>query len=708
MAVSRCTITYLQQNRFRGEHMSVLEQQVHSLKGIGPKKQQYLRAAGIENIKDLLYYFPKEYQDRTNAYTIAQLPHGERAGVRAAVVGSAVTKRIRRGFTITRMPISDNTGGAVVVWFNNPYTAKQLRKGAVYDFYGRINKRWGEAQIQNPHIKKVKESGKVYQGSIVPVYPRCGKLDTGSFERMIKGALDAAFGKVKDIFPEGFRKAYQLEEINFCLKNIHFPTDESSLQRARYRLVFEELFLLQLGLFCVKKQITGRGEGIYFSPVVEEEKLLDLLPYRLTEAQQRAWNEIKADMESHGTMNRLLQGDVGSGKTVIAALALLKAAANGFQAALMVPTGILAEQHFKTLQGMLHCFGSNIKLLTGGCTAKQRSDIYKNIKNGDTDIIIGTHSLIQEGLEFYRLGLVITDEQHRFGVRQRASLASKGAHPDVLVMTATPIPRSLALILYGDMDLSIIDQMPPGRKSVETYVVSQDIRDRAYGFVLEQLEAGRQAYVVCPLIDESENIQAVSAMEVYEDMVNRFFKGYRVAVIHGRASNQEREQIMRDFRDGKIDLLVSTTVIEVGVDVPNANIMVVENSERFGLAQLHQLRGRVGRGEHQSYCILINGGRSNAAHRRLKTMVSCTDGFEISEEDLQLRGPGDIFGTRQHGLPELKLACLPRDAKVLKLAQSAAQRIIEDQQIFEGKGWESLRKRLRDFFGDKAIPFDTI
>jgi ATP-dependent DNA helicase RecG len=687
--------------------MSVLKQQVSCLKGVGPKKQKYLEAAGIESLMDLLYYFPREYEDRTRSYPVAGLPHGERAGTRARVAGRASTKRIKKGYTITRIPISDGSGRGFAVWFNNPYTAKQLRENTLYDFYGRIDRRWGELQIQNPSVKAAGNTAE-YRGGITPIYPRHGRLETRDFEKMISKALDIATGKVEDIFPEGFRRQYGLEEINLCLKNIHFPVNAESLEMARFRLAFEELFLLQLGLFIVKKQITGGRKGIMFAPVPEEERLVGLLPYTLTAAQVNAWNEVKRDMESGTVMNRLLQGDVGSGKTVIAALTLLKAAANGYQGALMVPTEILAEQHFKTISRMFSHFNTSVELLTGSCSAAQRSGIYHRIQNGQTDIVIGTHSLIQEGLGFSRLGVVITDEQHRFGVRQRSYLASKGGAPDVLVMTATPIPRSLALILYGDMDISVIDRMPPGRKRVETYVVGERARDRAYGFVLKQIKEGRQAYVVCPLIEESDSIDAVSAEEVYRDIIGKFFKGYRVALVHGRISGQDKERIMKDFRDGKIDILVSTTVIEVGVDVPNANIMVVENSERFGLAQLHQLRGRVGRGTHQSYCILLSGGGGKIARQRLRTMADCADGFIISERDLELRGPGDIFGIRQHGLPEIRIASLPRDMEILKIVQSAAQEAVNYPELFDDKKWNGLLERIDEFFGGRQITAGTI
>jgi ATP-dependent DNA helicase RecG len=688
--------------------MDILKKPVSCLKGVGPKKQEYLQRMGIETLGDLLYNFPRDHEDRTCYYPMAELPHGRRAGTRAVVTGSPLTRRIRKGLTLTRVPISDGTATGFALWFNNPYTAKKLKRNEEYNFFGAIDRQVGGIQVQNPWVTKAAGGTGKEQGAIVPVYSKHGRLESRDFERMTAKALEAAAGRVIDILPESFRKEYGLEEINCCIKNIHFPKDFESLEKARYRLVFEEFLLLQLGLLMIKKETKDMKEGITFADTEEEQRLADALPYSLTNAQRRAWSEIKGDMEKASVMNRLLQGDVGSGKTVVAALALVKAAANGYQGALMAPTEILAEQHYITFTGMLKGFGISVDLLSGSCTPGRKREIYERVKNGDTDIIIGTHALIQEGLEFARLGLVITDEQHRFGVRQRAVLASKGANPDILVMTATPIPRSLALILYGDMDLSMIDEMPPGRKKVETYVIGEKIRERAYGFVEKQLKEGRQAYIVCPLIEDSDILNARSAEEVYEELAGRFLKGYRLELLHGRVGAQAKEDIMRDFREGRIDALVSTTVIEVGVNVPNACIMVVENAERFGLAQLHQLRGRVGRGESQSYCILINGSGSRVSYERMKVLTESNDGFYISEKDLQLRGPGDFFGTRQHGLPELSIARLPRDMGVLKSAQSAALSLMNEPHFLNDSEWTGAKQRLDCLFNGERLQSSVI
>jgi ATP-dependent DNA helicase RecG len=681
---------------------------VSEVRGVGPKKHKYLESIGISSVEDLLYYFPRDYEDRTKWYLISQLPHGKKAGIRAKVAGGAKVKNVRRNFSVIKVPVEDHSGKGWAVWFNNPYAAKSLRKNVTYDFFGKVERKFGEVQIHNPIVREIESYEDEYNGNIVPIYSKSGRLTPKDFERTIRSAIQMVGGQLEDIFPPEVRKEYRLEDINLSIKNIHFPSDCKSLEKARYRLVFEELFLLQLGLLMMKKGYEKKGKGIYYRPTVEEEKFVESLPYRLTDAQQRAWSEIKRDMENDTPMNRLLQGDVGSGKTVIAVLSLVKAVANGYQGALMAPTEILAEQHYATLSGLLSGFGMKTALLVGSCTAKEKQEIYKNIKEGKVDIVIGTHALIQEKLEFCKLGMVVTDEQHRFGVRQRSALFGKGANPDVLVMTATPIPRTLALILYGDMDISLIDQMPPGRKRVETYVVDKKIKERAYGFVVKQLREGRQAYVVCPLIEETDSVDAVSATETYENLVENYFKEFRVALIHGKIHPSEKERIMKDFRDGKIDMLVSTTVIEVGVNVPNANVMVIENAERFGLAQLHQLRGRVGRGDFQSYCILISEGKSKVARERMKIMASTTDGFDISEKDLMLRGPGDFFGTRQHGLPDLKIATLPRDIEILKKAQELAVIVANNVGQAADSKWTKALNKVKLLFEKNNFPIGTI
>ncbi len=682
--------------------MDILEMPVSGIKGVGPKKQVYLHSAGIKTLEDLLYYFPRSYEDRSRLYPLVQIPHKQRVGVRARVIGGPVEKRINRRLTVIKVAIEDDSGRGWAVWFNNPYPARQLKTGSEYLFFGKGDRRF-EIQLLNPDVQKADQ-----RVGIVPVYPSRGRLTPGEFERFIRTALELASGKIKDVFPEEIRVHYDLGEINYCLKNIHYPEDYNSLRQARRRLVFQELFLLQMGLLQIKKSVEDVEKGIFFAEKEVEEIFLKKLPFDLTAAQKRVYGEIKKDMESSRIMNRLVQGDVGSGKTVIAVMALLKAVANGYQGALMVPTEILAEQHYSTLTDLLKGFDVKARLLTGSCSKKERERIYSDIREGHADIIVGTHSLVQGPLEFARLGLVVTDEQHRFGVRQRALLFGKGKNPDVLVMTATPIPRTLALILYGDLDISIIDEMPPGRKTVETYAVDKKIRDRVYKFVGRQLSEGRQAYIVCPLIEESDVIEAVPAAVLYEELKRKYLKGYRIELMHGRMTGLQKEEIMREFRDGKINALVSTTVVEVGVNVANANIMVIENAERFGLAQLHQLRGRVGRGKYQSYCILVNHCSSRVAGERIKTLCTISDGFKIAEKDLTLRGPGDFFGTRQHGLPDLKIARLPADMDILKDAQQLALKIIKQPDARTDAKWRQAFEKIEKLCNENNLPQGTI
>lgn len=688
--------------------MDELKASVLSVRGIGEKKQRLFEAAGIKSVEDLLYYFPRDYEDRSKFYRLKQLPSNEKVWVRAMVTGTAATRYIKRHFSVTKLPIEDTSGKGWAVWFNNPFTAKGLRRGVVYDFFGNAAVKFGEAQVQNPNVCETTKQDNSYKTNIVPVYSRAGKLSTGDFERAIYNAMGIAEGKFDDIFPRGVRLEYDLEEKNAAIRNIHFPVDYTSVERSRRRLAFEELFLLQLSLFLIKSGYQREDAGVKFRPSDMETEFLSRLPFNLTGAQMRAWDEIKGDMESDRPMNRLLQGDVGSGKTVLAALAMMKAAANGYQGALMAPTEILAEQHYITLNGMLKDYGVKTELLTGNCTAGEKREKYRKIRQGEADIIIGTHALIQEKLEYENLGVVVTDEQHRFGVRQRAALLNKGKNPEVLVMTATPIPRTLALILHGDMDISVLDQMPPGRKKVKTYVIEDNLRQRAYDFIVKQVKEGRQGYIVCPLIEDSESIEAASAAEIYDSLAASRFKDLRVSLLHGKMPSDEKESIMRDFRDGRIDLLVSTTVIEVGVNIPNANIILVENAERFGLAQLHQLRGRVGRGNHQSYCILINGSRGSTASERMRIMASSSDGFVISEKDLELRGPGDFWGTRQHGIPELKVAHLPRDINILKQVQRLAEEFMNEQAGFSNRERMLVLEKAKLFLFENNFPGKTI
>lgn len=636
------------------------------IKGVGPKRVKLLNKLDIYSVEDLLYYFPRDYELR-EVTPIARLIDGEKQTIRCEVVGVAQEIKPRNGLTITKVPVYDGTGYATLVWFNQPYKKEEFKLGNEYILTGKVSIRFGTVQILSPEVQK--------STGIVPIYRLTEDLSPVVMRNIIANALNE-IGIIEEFFPESFREKYGLMEIHDGLKQMHFPDSERLLDRARYRFVFEELFFLQLGMMLKKMENTVQ-QGIKFDKRPEINDFIQKLPFAMTNAQKRVWKQIEEDMASEKVMNRLVLGDVGSGKTLIAVLASLMSSYNGYQTAFMVPTEVLAEQHFRNICSMLNNYDIKVVLLTGNLTGKQKNDVLSSIESGEADIIIGTHAIIQEGVKFNKLGLVITDEQHRFGVRQRAMLSQKGQNPDMLIMTATPIPRTLALVLYGDLDVSIIDEMPPGRKKILTYAVNEDMNDKVYDFIHKMVKTGRQAYVICPLINESDIIEAKSAVEHFEYLKSKYFKDCKLGLLHGKVSPSEKEMIMKEFVNGNIDILVSTTVIEVGIDVPNASAIVIENAERFGLAQLHQLRGRVGRGEHQSYCFLISNMASETIRKRMDIMVKSQNGFEIAEKDMLLRGPGEFLGLRQHGLPELKVTDLSRDFECLKKARQAAEELLK-------------------------------
>ena len=535
-------------------------------------------------------------------------------------------------------------------------------------------------------------------GRIIPIYPLTYKLSQNQLRKIMEAGIKEVYGNLKETLPSYLLKEYKLEDINNATKHIHFPDEFKDFNIARNRLVFEELLTVQLALLELKNSYNNDIKGIEFSKNAKMSDVINTLPFKLTKAQLRVLEEIDNDMESSKNMNRLLQGDVGSGKTVVAMCAAYKAVKSGYQAAIMAPTAILASQHLENFRDILENLGIRCELLISGITKKKKEDILERLKNGEIDILIGTHAIIEDNVIFKNLGLVVTDEQHRFGVKQRTKIAEKGENPDVLVMTATPIPRTLALILYGDLDISIIDELPPNRKKIETFAVNKSMTDRVNNFIRKQLEEGRQAYIVCPLVEENEEMDLKSVEKIYETYSKEVFPDYKVDFIHGKMKQKDKDSIMERFKNKEIDVLVSTTVIEVGVDVPNSNIMVIENAERFGLAQLHQLRGRVGRGKYQSYCILKFEGKSDNVRKRMKVMCDTNDGFIISEKDLELRGSGDFFGTMQHGLPEFKIANLFEDVGILKLVQSVATKILLDDPKLEKQENKLLKELIKDKF----------
>ena len=651
-----------------------LEKDIQYVKGIGPKKAYKLNKLGIFTLKDLLFYFPRQFEDRNNLKKIAQLQNDEKATIKAVIV-SVNTTNPKKGMTLTKIDIKDETGYAKLAFFNQPHIKNLYKCGDTVLVFGKVKKEFKTIELSSCEIEHLTNAPKS-TCKVMPIYPLTYGVTNKEIISIIKSVLNNEELRIKEYLPQRIIEKYKLCSIDYAIRNIHNPTSKEALKIALYRIVFEEFLILQLGLFMFKNGTT-EVEGIKFNRNENLDNILKALPFKLTNAQNRALNEIIEDMQSNKVMNRLVQGDVGSGKTVVALLALANCVLNGYQGALMAPTEILAEQHYISLSETLKPFGMEIELLVGSLTKKQKEKVLERVKNKEIDILIGTHALIEDKVEFNNLGIVITDEQHRFGVRQRSKLSEKGINPDILVMTATPIPRTLALILYGDLDISIIDELPPGRQPIETLAVDKGKRDKAYNsLVRREVEKGRQVYIVCPLVEESEAIEAKAATELVEELKLEYFSDLRVGLLHGKMKASEKDEIMKSFKNKEIDILVSTTVIEVGVNVPNATLMIIENAERFGLAQLHQLRGRVGRGSHKSYCILIYASKSDVCRQRMSIMEETNDGFKISEKDLEIRGPGEFFGTRQHGLPELKVANIFKHMKRLKLAQQEARYII--------------------------------
>lgn len=663
-----------------------LRKDVQYVKGIGPKRADKLNKLGIFTLKDLVYYFPRQFEDRNNLKKIIQLENEEKATIKVIIVGIS-TSSPRKGMNITKVDVRDETGYAKLIFFNQNYVKNTFRTGDTILVFGKAKKEFKTIELSSCEVEHLTNSPKS-TCKVMPIYPLTYGVTNKEIISIIKNVLSDKELKIKEYLPQRIIEKYKLCSIDYAIRNIHSPSSKEALKIALYRIVFEEFLILQLGLFMFKNGV-DEVDGIKFEENEKLEDILNSLPFKLTGAQDRALNEITQDMNSNKLMNRLVQGDVGSGKTVVALLALANCVLNGYQGALMAPTEILAEQHYISLIETLEKFGMRVELLVGSLTKKQKENVLGKVKNNEVDILIGTHALIEDKVEFNNLGLVITDEQHRFGVRQRNKLSSKGINPDILVMTATPIPRTLALILYGDLDISIIDELPPGRQPIETIAVDKGKRDRAYNsLVRAEVEKGRQVYIVCPLVEESEAIEAKAAVELVEELKIEYFSDLRVGLLHGKMKASEKDSIMKSFKNKEIDILVSTTVIEVGVNVPNATLMIIENAERFGLAQLHQLRGRVGRGSHKSYCILIYASKSDVCKQRMSIMEETNDGFKISEKDLEIRGPGEFFGTRQHGLPELKVANIFKHMKILKMAQQEARYIVGNDhklQNFENK-----------------------
>ena len=654
--------------------MATLNTDIRYIKGVGEARAKSLAKLGITDLRSLLSYFPRAYDDRRAYKKIADLIPGENACVCAVIAGEPKLSRIRKGLDLIKLRAVDETGALELTYFNQSYLKNTFHTGDAYVFFGRAEGTPSRPQMTNPLFER--EGAHQITGRIMPIYPLTAGVSQSMLCKAVEQGLAACVDELPDILPENVRLVYQLCHTRFAYENIHFPTDDEALSAARRRLAFEELFLLALGLKLLRERrtfVAGKQcKKVDLSPFFSS------LPFSLTGAQRRAIGDIARDLTGQRPMNRLVQGDVGSGKTMVAAAAIYMAAKNGLQCALMAPTEILAEQHYRSLAPLLEPLGIPCALLTASTKARERRALNERLRSGELSLVIGTHALLSPDVQYQNLGLVVTDEQHRFGVDQRAALSAKGDDPHLLVMSATPIPRTLALMIYGDLDVSILNELPPGRQKIDTFAVPSSYHARIYAFLRKLVAEGHQAYIVCPMVAENDELpderKAVTAYS--ETLQKEVFPDLRIAPIHGKMKPKEKDAVMRAFAAHEIDVLVSTTVIEVGVDVPNAALMLIENAECFGLSQLHQLRGRVGRGQHKSYCVLVSDNKGEENKQRLKVMSSTSDGFAIAEEDLKLRGPGDFFGSRQHGLPSLRVADLSCDLSLLHETQSAAEQLL--------------------------------
>ncbi len=661
------------------------------LKGVGEARAKLFRRLGVADIGSLVRLFPRAYEDWSKVTTILGAVPGEQCCIKAMVCSPVTHALVRKGMTIYKTQVTDGENIMKITIFNNRFAAEKLEEGEEYLFFGRIQQNGYTREMLNPQIEKTTTGERIR-----PIYPQTMSLSSRMIEGCVRRALDSLEDLPPDVLSTDIRNKYALCDYKSALEKIHFPKTEADIMTARRRLSFEELYVLQTGMMLLRGR-NRKQAGCRIEKDCSEE-FFGILPFSPTGAQRRAVKEAIDDMKKPQPMNRLLQGDVGSGKTAVAAAVAHTCAANSFQCAIMAPTEILAAQHYRTFCKLLESTDLSVELLVGSTPAKEKKRIKESLASGEIDLVIGTHALIQKDVQFKNLGLVVTDEQHRFGVGQRSALGGKGLNPHTLVMSATPIPRTLALIIYGDLDISILDELPAGRQKIETFAIDSEIRQRAYGYVRKHLDAGRQGYIVCPLVEESEVSELKAAEDVAEKLRNEDFKGYTVGLLHGKMKAAEKDSVMSEFAAGNIQLLVSTTVVEVGVDVPNSVIMVIENAERFGLSQLHQLRGRVGRGEHKSTCILISDAKGKTAQHRLKTMCKTTNGFEIADEDLKLRGPGDFFGARQHGLPEMRIADLSSDMELLKQAQRAARETLDLDSALRSEKNAPLKKAVLELY----------
>lgn len=685
--------------------MDITKESIRYLKGVGKARAASLEKLGLYTVEDLINFFPRAYEDRRQIYAIAEAPLENPVCLRAMAASDPTGTYVRKGMELLKLRAVDESGAVDITWFNQSYLKNTLRKGETYIFYGRLSSMGHRRTMTNPLFEPEARQG-VVTGRILPIYRLTAGLSQKQMQALTRQALDLRGNEVPDVLPSFLLEKHRLAQAPFAYENIHFPRDEQALDQARQRLVFEELYVLAAAL---ERFRNGRkqAEGCPICPTPVE-AFYKKLPFEPTAAQKKAVDEALADMHAGRPMSRLLQGDVGSGKTLVAAALIWQTVKSGYQAAFMAPTEILAAQHYDTLSALLNPFGIRIELLTGSMTPARKRQINERLSLGQADVAVGTHALISESAAYRELALVVTDEQHRFGVAQRSALSAKGVHPHVLVMSATPIPRTLALIIYGDLDISVLDELPPGRQPVDTFAVGEEMRERIWRFVRRLVSEGRQVFIVCPMVEESDALpeSVKSAREYAEELQRNVFPDLRIACIHGRMKARDKDAVMGAFARGEADILVSTTVIEVGVDVPNAALMIVENADRFGLSQLHQLRGRVGRGRHKSYCVLFSDSSSDQARSRLSIMTKTNDGFLIAQEDLRMRGPGDFFGSRQHGLPEMHAADLSADMRVLHEAQEEARLTLRDDPLLERPENRPLLERIHTLFEKHGDTFN--
>ncbi len=679
--------------------MALSEQSITTVKGVGEKRAALFAKIGASTIGELLRLYPRVYEDWSHTVSIQAAVVGEVNIIRATVVQPPKEQRIRKGMLLYKVLVTDDETDMVITFFNNKYIPSLLRAGETYVFRGKVTGTLLRREMTSPEFLPLARAQ-----DMLPVYPQTEGLTSRQISQAVQNALAMLPESIRDPLPPEMRQKFELCHLRFALQNIHLPENSGSLAVARRRLIFEELLVLQLGLLRLKSREKAANTKLLKKNYTEE--FTRLLPFTLTGAQRRAIDEAMADMMGANPMNRLVQGDVGSGKTAVAAALCYSVVKNGYQAAMMAPTEILATQHAESLSKMLEGTGVRVALLTGSVTAAKRRRLLEQLSLGEIDLLVGTHALFTDDVCFPNLALVVTDEQHRFGVAQRTALAEKGDHAHMLVMSATPIPRTLALMIYGDLDISILNELPPGRQPIASYRIDSAKRNRAYGYIRKHIEEGRQGYIICPRVEESESDMA-SVTEYAENLKNNVFPDLSIGVLHGKMKAKEKDAVMERFAGGEIDILVSTTVVEVGVDVPNAVIMLIENAERYGLSQLHQLRGRIGRGKYPSTCIFLSDAKGEEAAERLKIMCNTSDGFKIADEDLRLRGPGDFFGSRQHGLPQLQIASMAEDMDVLKEAQNCARELLQTDPDLSAPEHRGLRAAVRKLFagagGEESI-----